>query len=258
MTSPSTEFARRMHAVVPSDRKVLIIPMDHGLVMCNLAGLQRPASLLDALIDARADGTLMSAGMAKLLGGRAKDAGMSLTMMVDHQIWGDRPGAVESIRSVTTIVPVAMAASLGADAVKALFVTGLGDSIAAANVGVAARLAAEAYEVGMPLMLEPLWFGETLPPDDHDEVIVHAARMALELGADILKIPAVGADALSQILAWGVPTVFLGGAKQADPSALFNAIRAGLAAGASGVVVGRNVWQRPDLSAAIEQLRALL
>jgi fructose-bisphosphate aldolase, class I len=248
MTSSSTEFARRLNAVVPRERKVLIIPMDHGLVMGNLAGLQRPAELLDSLIAARTDGTLMSAGMAKLLGGRAKDAGMSLTMMVDHQIWGDRPGAVESIRSLTTIVPVAMAAALGADAVKALFVTGLGDSIAAANVAVAARLAAEAYEVGMPLMLEPLWFGEPLAADDHDEVIVHAARMALELGA----------DTLSQILSWGVPTVFLGGAKQDDPSALFNAIRSGLAAGASGVVVGRNVWQRPDLSAAIEQLRALL
>jgi class I fructose-bisphosphate aldolase len=247
-----------MTAVVPADRKVLIIPMDHGLVMGNLPGLERPATLLDALIEARTDGTLMSAGMAKLLGHRAKDAGMSLTMMVDHQIWGDRPGTVESIHSIQTIVPVAMAAALGADAVKALFVCGLGTDIAAANVAVAAQLAAEAHEVGMPLMLEPLWFGEPLAADDHDEVIVHAARMALELGADILKIPAVGASALAQVLAWGAPVVFLGGAKQVDPTALFDAIRTGLAAGASGVVVGRNVWQRPDLSSAIEQLRTCL
>ncbi len=247
-----------MHAVVPADHKVLIIPMDHGLVMGNLPGLHHPAVLLDALIEACTDGTLMSAGMAKLLAPRAKEAGMSLTMMVDHQIWGDRPGTVESIRSIRTIVPVAMAAALGADAVKALFVCGLGDDIAAANVAVAARLAAEAYEVGMPLMLEPLWFGAPLAPDDHDEVIVHAARMALELGADILKIPAVGSAALTQILAWGVPVVFLGGAKQDDPTALFTAIRSGLTAGASGVVVGRNVWQRSDLSEAIEQLRACL
>lgn len=247
-----------MNTVVPQDRKVLIIPMDHGVVMGNLPGLERPAELLDALIEAGTDGTLMSAGMAKLLASRAKDAGMSLTMMVDHQIWGDRPGIVESIRSIRTIVPVAMAAALGADAVKALFVCGLGTEIAAANVAVAAQLAAEAHQVGMPLMLEPLWFGSPLPGDDHDEVIVHASRMALELGADILKIPAVGAGALAQILGWGVPVVFLGGAKQDDPTALFTAIRSGLAAGASGVVVGRNVWQRPDLSAAIEQLRACL
>ncbi len=251
-------FARRMQTVVPDDRKVLIIPMDHGLVMGNVPGLQRPAALLEALVAAGTDGTLLSAGMAKLLGGRVKQAGMSLTMMVDHQIWGDRPGQVESIRSVDAIVPVAMAAALGADAVKALFVCGLGDSISAATVAVAARLAAEAHDVGMPLMLEPLWFGEPLAVADHDEVIVHAARMSLELGADILKIPAVGPDALGQILAWGVPTVFLGGAKQDDPTALFGAIRAGLAAGARGVVVGRNVWQRPDLSEAIEQLRAVL
>ena len=247
-----------MNAVVPADRKVLIIPMDHGVVMGNLPGLERPAVLLDALIEAGTDGTLMSAGIAKLLGPRAKDAGMSLTMMADHQIWGDRPGTVESIRSIQTIVPVSMAAALGADAVKALFVCGLGDEIAAANVAVAAQLAAEAHQVGMPLMLEPLWFGAPLTADDHDEVIVHASRMALELGADILKIPAVGASALAQILAWGAPVVFLGGAKQDDPTALFHAIRTGLAAGASGVVVGRNVWQRPDLAAAIEQLRACL
>lgn len=80
----------------------------------------------------------------------------------------------------------------------------------------------------------------------------------MELGADILKIPAVGAAALEQILAWEVPTVFLGGAKQDNPEALYRRISEGLQMGARGVVIGRNVWQRPDMAEAIAAIRALM
>ena len=244
--------------VLPSDRPALIVPMDHGLTMGNLSGLQDPAKLLSQLISAKVDGTLMSPGLAKLLGGRVRAGGMSLTLTLDYQLWGDRAGTLERISDEFGVCSVARAHSLGADAVKLLMPYGLGREVTGQVLRLAAAVAGDAQQADLPLMLEPLWMGETLSADEHDGVIVHGARVALELGADILKIPAVGPAALEQILIWGVPTVFLGGARQDDPAALFERIKAGIRAGARGVVVGRNVWQSPRLLDVIASLRQAL
>jgi DhnA family fructose-bisphosphate aldolase class Ia len=232
--------------------------MDHGLVMGNIQGLERPSELLATLVASGVDGTLVSVGLARALGTQLADSGLSITVPVDHQYWGPVPGRLDRIGSVAAIVSCEQALAVGANTVKALFVWGLDDDVVKASIATAASLARDAQANGVPLMLEPLWFGDAISGDEHDQIIVHASRIAVELGADILKIPAVGAAALDQILAWNVPTVFLGGAKQDDPTALFAAIRDGLASGAQGVVVGRNVWQRHDVVEAIGHIRALL
>lgn len=241
--------------ILPPGRGALIIPMDHGLTMGNLPGLEDPRRLLDQLIAARVDGTLMSAGMAKQLGPQARAGGLGLTLTLDFQQWGNRAGQLDAVSAVTQASSVARAADLGADAVKLLFLWGLAPEVVRRNIELIVAAAEAAHTADLPLMLEPLWMGSPLDEAEHDEVIVHGARMALELGADILKIPAVGEGALERILTWGVPTVFLGGARQDDPSALFARIRAGIAAGARGVVVGRNVWQSPRMAEMIEALR---
>jgi fructose-bisphosphate aldolase, class I len=244
--------------VLPADRPALIIPMDHGLTMGNIAGLQDPAALLERLLAAGVDGTLLSPGLARLLGERCREGGMSVTLTLDYQLWGDRPGRLDHISDVFSICSVDRARDLGADAVKLLMPYGLGRSVTREVLSLAAQVAEDARRLALPLVLEPLWMGETLPPDEHDELIVHGARVAVELGADILKIPALGQESLATVLRWGVPTVFLGGARQDDPTALFARIRDGVALGARGVVVGRNVWQSPDMEQILGALKGAL
>ncbi|GHF36458.1 class I fructose-bisphosphate aldolase [Deinococcus metalli] len=244
--------------VLPTDRAALIIPMDHGLTMGNLTGLHDPAALLERLIHAGVDGTLLSPGLAARLGGRCRAGHMSVTLTLDYQLWGDRPGTLEHISDVFAVCSVARARALGADAVKLLMPYGLGRRVTREVLTLAAQVADDARTHALPLMLEPLWMGEPLAPEEHDDVIVHGARVAVELGADILKIPAIGEAALTQVLAWGVPTVFLGGVKQDDPAALYGRIRRGIELGARGVVVGRNVWQSADMDVSIAALRDAL
>lgn len=251
-----SDLTRRLHRVLPQGRKALIIPIDHGLGMGNVVGLERPRELLMALREAGADGTLMSAGVAKQIGHLRGN--MSFTLTMDTQLWSNRPGTLESIQAEIPVTSVRRAEALGADVVKVLFPWGLEAKVIGENIRLIAQVAEEADQKGFPLMLEPLWMGASLSPEEHDQVIVHGARISLELGADILKVPAVGAAALEQILAWGVPTVFLGGAKQDNPEALYQRIADGLQMGARGVVIGRNVWQRPDMHEAIVAIRALM
>jgi len=251
-----SDLNQRLHRVLPPDRKALIIPVDHGLSMGNVQGLEQPGVILQKLRQAGVDGTLMSPGLAKHIGHQRGD--MSLTLTMDTQLWGNRPGVLEVIKAEIPITTVRRAVTLNADVVKILFPWGLDEAVIAQNIRIIADIAEEADRHGFPLMLEPLWMGPALLPDDHDQVIVHGARISLELGADILKVPAVGSRALEQILAWDVPTVFLGGAKQDDPEALYKRISEGLKSGARGVVIGRNVWQRPDMLEAIAAIRALM
>lgn len=247
---------QRLWQVLPPERKTLIVPIDHGLGMGNVPGLERPRELLRALRQAGVDGTLMSAGLAKRIG--AERGGMSLTLTLDFQLWSTQPGVQEAIQAEIPVSTVRRAKALEAQAVKLLFPWGLPPQVLRENVTMIAQVAEEADQAGFPLMLEPLWMGPTLRAEEHDQVIVHGARIAMELGADILKIPAVGVAALEQILAWEVPTVFLGGAKQDNPEALYRRISEGLQMGARGVVIGRNVWQRPDMAEAIAAIRALM
>lgn len=247
---------QRLQRVLPPDRKTLIVPVDHGLGMGNVPGLERPRELLRALRQAGVDGTLMSAGLAKQIG--AERGPMSLTLTLDFQLWSSQPGVQEAIQAQIPVGTVRRAEALGAQAVKLLFPWGLAPEVIRQNVEMIAQVAEEADPAGFPLMLEPFWMGPALSAEEQDRVIVHGARIALELGADILKIPAVGEAALEQILAWGVPTVFLGGAKQDNPQALYRRIAEGLRMGARGVVIGRNIWQRPDMAEAIAAIRALM
>jgi class I fructose-bisphosphate aldolase len=260
-TDPETRHQPSVPSVeriLPSDRRVLIVPIDHGIVNGNIAGLEDPREMIERLGQAGVDGTLMSAGWARRIGHLAKGHGMSLSLAADFQVWGNRPGKLESVRGHVQILSVERARSLGADAVKVLFPWGLPDQVIQENVALVAQLAEEAQDVGLPLMVEPLWFGEKVSDEEHDQLIVNGSRIAVELGADILKIPAVSVAALEKILAWDVPTVFLGGAKQDDPKALFDAIANGVRAGARGIVMGRNVWQSDRMMDVIADLRSLL
>jgi len=240
--------------LLPPQHKVLIVPIDHGLTMGNLPGLEEPERLLQCLIDLGIDGTLLSPGLARRLAPVWRGR-LSVTLTLDFQLLGERPGASQGVREVARIASPATAQQLGVDAVKMLMVWGVRDEVVTKNIELIAQTIEEARTAGLPVMVEPLWFGRPLPPEEFEAFVIHAARIAVELGAEILKIPVVSPQALEQITRWGVPVLFLGGSPQQDPEPLFKAIRAGLAHGVRGLVMGRNVWQNPNMEALISQLK---
>jgi DhnA family fructose-bisphosphate aldolase class Ia len=82
------------------------------------------------------------------------------------------------------------------------------------------------------------------------------ARIAAELGADLVKTPFV--EGFEEVTGTCfVPVVMLGGSKT-DAGDLLATIRAGLQAGAAGVAIGRNVWQHPDPRAATSAIAAVV
>jgi len=80
------------------------------------------------------------------------------------------------------------------------------------------------------------------------DTVAYGTRIALEMGADFVKVPYTGdAESFSWVVKSAGKTRVLiqGGAKKSEAE-LLEEIKGAMKAGASGVAVGRNVWQSPD------------
>jgi class I fructose-bisphosphate aldolase len=97
--------------------------------------------------------------------------------------------------------------------------------------------------------------------DTSREIVAYAARAALELGADAAKIKYTGDK---ESFAWAVKSaagmnVFMsGGPKAATDRAFLQQVRGVMDAGATGLAVGRNVWQNSNPLAMADHLRKVI
>jgi class I fructose-bisphosphate aldolase len=80
------------------------------------------------------------------------------------------------------------------------------------------------------------------------DIVAYAARLGLELGADLVKVPYTGdAESFSWVVKSAGKTGVLaqGGAKKEEQDFLNEASEI-MQAGATGMAVGRNIWQSSD------------
>jgi fructose-bisphosphate aldolase / 2-amino-3,7-dideoxy-D-threo-hept-6-ulosonate synthase len=84
-------------------------------------------------------------------------------------------------------------------------------------------------------------------PADPD-VVKYSARVAAELGADIVKGYYTGDfDTFKEVIDYcPAPYVVLSGPASGDPEVFLKFVKSSLDAGARGVSVGRNVWTHPN------------
>jgi len=131
----------------------------------------------------------------------------------------------------------------------------------------------ECQKYGIPLMAiiyirKPGENGEDenyifLKENDNDEytrMVAHACRVAVELGADMIKTNFTGScESFKKVVyaAGNVPVIIAGGAKVNIETALLD-IRNAMEANAAGICFGRNFFYRDDISAFSKRVRDLL
>ncbi|MCY0909990.1 MAG: fructose-bisphosphate aldolase [Sulfobacillus thermotolerans] len=164
------------------------------------------------------------------------------------------------------IASVEDAVRLGADAVG--YTLYVGSSRQDEDFQQFRRIREEADRYGMPVVVWSYPRGSAIEAKGGKDTVYaidYAARVAQELGADVIKlnVPKVDADKLKQApkayqREWTVESaleevirsagnslvIFAGGEKGTGPAALEKA-EACMKAGATGLIFGRNVWQRP-------------
>lgn len=103
--------------------------------------------------------------------------------------------------------------------------------------------------------------GKKVTDEDSPEITAYAARVALELGADMAKIKYCGSE---ECFAWAVKSagrckvVLSGGPKTKESIEFLETLKSVMKAGAIGVAVGRNVWQAKDPIAVANQIKEIV
>ena len=117
-----------------------------------------------------------------------------------------------------------------------------------------------AREHDLPVVLWSYPRGQGLKNDTKEDVIAYAARLGLELGADVTKVKYPGSRAGMERaveMAGKTKVVMSGGSKVSDQSFL-ESVRAVMDAGGAGLAVGRNVWQREDPNGILDALERVI
>jgi len=157
------------------------------------------------------------------------------------------------------VCTVEHAVSLGAKAVG--YTIYLGSACEAEMLADFGRIQEEAHRRGVAAIAWIYPRGEGVQNDTSKEIVAYAARTGLELGADAVKIKYTG-DSAS--FSWAVKSaagvrVFMsGGPKTSTDEAFLQQVRGVMDAGATGLAVGRNVWQHRDPVMMAERIRKVI
>ena len=156
------------------------------------------------------------------------------------------------------VCSVKEAADLGADAVG--YTIYMGSPREADMFREFGAIEREAHDYGLACVVWSYPRGRHVKDEKSPEMVAYAARVALELGADVVKINYPGSvDAMKWVVASAgrCKVISAGGSKQPDAEFLakVNDIMAG---GGSGLAVGRNVWQNENPMKISEEIRKVI
>ena len=156
------------------------------------------------------------------------------------------------------ICSVKQARALGAKAVGyTIYLGSAHENLMLSEFG---RIQQEAHELGLAAIAWIYPRGEAVTNDTAPEIVAYAARAGLEAGADAVKIKYTGdSDSFRwAVRSAGAARVFMsGGPKAPTDEAFLRQVKGAVDAGASGLAVGRNVWQheRPlEMAAALREI----
>jgi len=222
-------------------KKTVIVPMDHGVTNGPISGLIDMGQTVNLVADGGANAVIGHVGLA-LYGHRqgGRDIGLILHLSASTSL-GPDPNEKVLVNSVQN------ALKMGADAVS--MHVNIGAESEAKMLADLGAVAVECMEWGMPLLAMMYPRGKRIK-DDHDvEYVKLAARVAAELGADIVKTVYTGdPDSFREVTrGCPVPVVVAGGSKTDDRITL-ELIEGAMEGGAAGISIGRNAFQHkaPD------------
>ncbi|MFX1314790.1 MAG: 2-amino-3,7-dideoxy-D-threo-hept-6-ulosonate synthase [Promethearchaeota archaeon] len=234
-------------------KRTIIIPMDHGLTLGTIKGLENLADMVDKVALGGANAVLMHSGMV--------GAG--------HRKYGKDIGLIIHLSGATNLAPdpnrkvlvcsVERALKMGADGVSIHINIGADDE---PEMLQDAHKAVEASrEWGIPLIAMMYSRGKKIKDENDPEVVNIAVRAGAELGADIVKTNYTGdIDSFKNIITGvrHVPVIIAGGPKMDTNPELLQMVYDSIQAGGSGVAFGRNVFQSDDPTKMVKAISKIV
>jgi class I fructose-bisphosphate aldolase len=241
----------RLRRIFDTDQRTVIVACDHAGFSGPLPGLEDPGKLIDTLASTGVDAVLTTMGIARRYACQMGRLGLILRMDGGSSI---RAPQMSSLRNNFSMED---AVRLGADAVICMGMIGYPEE--AASLANLAELTAQSAVWNIPVVAEML----VKPKDGQSPAsqdIGFAMRIGVELGADMIKASYAGPPEQfrAALQTCYRPVVVLGGEKSNQEACLLESIAAALDCGATGVAIGRNVWQHPNPAGICRSLIALV
>ena len=228
--------------------KTIIVPMDHGLTVGPIKGIEKD---LGEIVNKIA------------LGGANAVLGHIGIPLYAHRGYGPDIGLILHLSGSTSLSPdsnykvlvntVLEAVKLGADGVSLHINVGTkSDPEMLETLG---RVSRECREFGIPLLAMMYPRGENIEDEYDVEVVKIAARVAAELGADIVKTNWTGdPDSFKEVVNVCMAPVIIAGGEKSGIKGILEITKQSIEVGGSGVAYGRNVFQAEDPTKVVRAL----
>jgi class I fructose-bisphosphate aldolase len=270
---------RLLYGAGPANGTLLVLPLDQGLEHGPADFMPNPAALdtdfqLRLAVEGRYSAIALGVGLAeKYLGAYAGRVPLILKLNGKTNI----PPDDEAVSPLFATVEDAV--RLGAEAVG--YTLYVGTPRQDEEIRQYQRVRADCERLGMPIVMWAYPRGRAIEQKGGKGTVYaidYAARVAEELGADVVKLhephppndrtpePYRSLDEelparLSRVVrsAGRTSVIFSGGTKE-DDATLLGKARVYMESGATGLVFGRNMWQRPyeDALALTRKVHALM
>ncbi|PKL77379.1 MAG: hypothetical protein CVV27_05655 [Candidatus Melainabacteria bacterium HGW-Melainabacteria-1] len=224
--------------------QLFLLALDHAQ-MGVMPGLERSGELMASLAGSPLSGFILNVGMA----GKMAEPSLARKKLVLRSSSGGSQLGTEYASAHTNHVSPETALALGADAVLMMAILGGADyrSLQAVGEDIDAY-----HQLSIPVIVEIL--SADFSKTNTFDVQYHGARIAAEMGADVVK--AFYVDGFDKVTSCcPVPVILAGGPKDRDIIAV---ARQALSEGAHGFAFGRNIFQAKDPAAVVASLAALL
>jgi class I fructose-bisphosphate aldolase/fructose-bisphosphate aldolase/2-amino-3,7-dideoxy-D-threo-hept-6-ulosonate synthase len=229
----------------------IIVPIDHGLSIGPLEGLDSVEQVARWIGHPAITGVIAHKGMVERLGSQGLLRGLGVMIHLNGMTsLAPQPDRKERLTSVEA------ALRLGADAVSLqLNFDGTNDAHNLTQLG---AVVDEAQQCGLPVLTmlydKVQCEGDEPPLRRHR----HLIRACVELGTDALKLAAPSHPSHVSVLLEGIKdhtAVFFAGGAVRSEEEMVSMAREMVARGATGLCVGRNIFQRESASGILTLLQ---
>lgn len=231
--------------------KMLCVPMDHGVTVGPIKGIEQIHKTMEKVERGGATAVLVHKGILRSLPNPLR-IGVIVHLSASTNL-SSNPNLKVRVGTVEEAI------RLGADAVSLHINIGNKDEQEMLiKLGMTADIC---DEWGIPLIAMMYPRGENIKNPNDPQLIAHVARIAAELGADIVKVPMPSSDPDEiNVIVRGcpVPVVAAGGPKLDDDKQVLELAYAVMKAGGYGITFGRNIFQHDDPELITKALRKIV
>ncbi len=239
-----TGLKKNVARLFENEDKLFLVALDHPQIFGAMKGLEKPIELVSKLSDSKADGFILNPGIFKYI----SDEKVFPKKQIMRISLGGSAFSDFSSCHPSVVTPKA-AINSGADAAIVMLILGGHDVDSMEGV---AKTIDSFHEYSIPVIVEVLAndFGKTNDP----EYVKNGARIAAELGADVLKV-FYCKNFENVVNNCPAPVILAGGPKDED---IKTWAKNAIDCGAKGFAFGRNVFQSENPMGFIDEINLIL